>query len=155
MSESRTIEATIQFHRGSKGRKILRSGTEFGTEPLPESGRVPRIARLLALALRFDGLVQAGTVKNYADLASMGHVTRARISQIMNLRLLAPDIQEEILFLKRAGRGQSPNAASTVGRVGSSGSIADWSVGPTVSSATRRQSSISTGRWGIPSRSCE
>ena len=108
MSEPITIEATIQFHRGSKGRKILRSATEFGTEPLPESGRVPRIARLLALAIRFDGLVQAGAAKNYADLASMGHVTRARISQIMNLRLLAPDIQEEILFLKRADKGRDP-----------------------------------------------
>ena len=105
-----TIEATIQFHRGSKGRKILRSVTEFGTEPLPESGRIPRIARLLALAIRFDGLVQAGTVKNYADLASMGHVTRARISQIMNLRLLAPAIQEEILYLKRLDQGRDPIA---------------------------------------------
>ena len=92
MSVSMTMEATIHFHRGRKGRKILRSATAFGTEPLPEPGRVPRIARLLALAIRFDGLVQAGTVKNYADLASMGHVTRARISQIMNLRLLASDI---------------------------------------------------------------
>ena len=108
MSMPMTIETTIEFHRGSKGRKILRSATEFGMEPLPEPGRIPRIARLLALAIRFDGLVQAGTVKNYADLASMGHVTRARISQIMNLRLLASDIQEEILFLKRSDKGRDP-----------------------------------------------
>ena len=78
MSEPMTIEATIQFHRGGKGRKILRSATEFGIEPLPESGRVPRIARLLALAIRFDGLIQVGTVKNYADLASMGPIQPAR-----------------------------------------------------------------------------
>jgi hypothetical protein len=108
MSTPLTMEATIQFHRGRKGRKILRRATEFGTEPLPESGRIPRIARLLALAIRLDGLVEAGTVKNYADLASMGHVTRARISQIMNLRLLAPDIQVEILFLKRLDKGRDP-----------------------------------------------
>lgn len=36
-----------------------------------------------------------------ADLARLGHVSRARITQIMNLRLLAPDIQEELLFLPR------------------------------------------------------
>ena len=106
MSTPMTIEATIEFHRGSKGRKLLRSATEFGTEPFPESGRVPRIARLLALAIRFDGLVQAGTVKNYADLANMGHVTRARVSQILSLVHLAPDIQEAILFLPRTQRGR-------------------------------------------------
>jgi hypothetical protein len=108
MSESMTIEATIQFHRGGKGRKILRAAIGVGTNPALEPGRVPRIARLLALAIRLDGLVQEGTIKNYADLAKMGHVTRARISQIMNLRLLAPDIQEEILFLKRTDKGRDP-----------------------------------------------
>jgi hypothetical protein len=111
MSESTTIETTIQFHRGSKGRKILRAAVGTRTMPAPEPGRVPRIARLLALAIRLDGLVQEGTIKNYADLAKMGHVTRARISQIMNLRLLAPDIQEEILFLKRTDKGRDPLSA--------------------------------------------
>ena len=53
MSESMTIEATIQFHRGSKGRKILRSATEFGTDPLPESGRVPRIAPAVGVGTSF------------------------------------------------------------------------------------------------------
>ena len=108
MSPPMTMEATILFHRGRKGRKILRRAAEFGEEPLPETGRIPRIARLLALAIRLDGLVESGAVKNYAALASMGHVTRARISQIMTLRLLAPDIQEEILFLKRLDKGRDP-----------------------------------------------
>jgi hypothetical protein len=108
MSESMTIEATIQCHRSGKGRKILRAATCGSTNPGLEPGRIPRIARLLALAIRLDGLVQEGTIKNYADAAKMGHVTRARISQIMNLRLLAPDIQEEILFSKRTDKGRDP-----------------------------------------------
>jgi hypothetical protein len=58
----------------------------------------------MALALRFDGLIRSGEVKNHAELARLGHVTRARISQIMSLVLLAPDIQEELLFL----RGRAP-----------------------------------------------
>src|SRR5262249_48284124 len=62
-------------------------------------GRLPRVARLMALAIRFDGLVRTGQVKNYAELAHLGQVSRARISQIMSLLLLAPDIQEELLFL--------------------------------------------------------
>jgi hypothetical protein len=62
-------------------------------------GRPPRIACLLALAHRFDQLVRSGSVKDYAELARLGHVTRARVSQIMNLLNLAPEIQEYLLWL--------------------------------------------------------
>src|SRR5271170_6127943 len=71
-------------------------------------GRIPRLARLLALAIKFDTLVRAGTIRNYADLARLGHVSRARISQIANLLFLAPDIQEEILFLPLTKTGHDP-----------------------------------------------
>ena len=55
----------------------------------------------MALAIHFDQLTREGKVKDYAELARLTHVTRARISQIMNLRMLAPEIQEAILFLPR------------------------------------------------------
>ena len=63
------------------------------------SSRIPRITRLMALAIKFQGMVDRGEVRDYADLARLGYVTRARITQIMNLLNLAPDIQEEILGL--------------------------------------------------------
>jgi hypothetical protein len=63
------------------------------------AGRLPRITRLLALAVRFEGLLQDGTVRDYAELARLGGVSRARITQIMSLRSLAPEIQERILAL--------------------------------------------------------
>jgi hypothetical protein len=59
--------------------------------------RRPRIARLMALAIKFQGMVDSGEVRDYADLARLGYVSRARLTQIMNLLLLAPDIQEAIL----------------------------------------------------------
>jgi site-specific DNA recombinase len=62
--------------------------------------RVPRITRLLALALKFDELVRSGVVPNYAVLGQLGEVSRSRITQMSNLLNLAPDIQEEILFLR-------------------------------------------------------
>jgi len=62
-------------------------------------GRLPRVARLMALAIRFEELLRNATVKDFADLARLGRVTRARISQIMALVNLAPDLQERILFL--------------------------------------------------------
>jgi hypothetical protein len=72
------------------------------------SGRVPRVARLLALAIRCEQLLKAGVIANYAELATLAHVSRARITQIMNLLLLAPNIQEALLFLPRTERGRDP-----------------------------------------------
>src|SRR5262249_27765113 len=81
-------------------------------KPVPEftvaTGRVPRGTRLLALAHRFEKLIRDGEVRDYADLARLGHMTRARLTQIMNLLNLAPDIQEEILFLPAIENGSDP-----------------------------------------------
>ncbi len=70
------------------------------SEPAQEPcGKPPRLARLVALAHKLDGLVRSGAVKDYAELAQLGHVSPARLSQIMLLLHLAPAIQEYILFL--------------------------------------------------------
>src|SRR5262245_42532270 len=100
-----TVGGTLHFaRRGRGGRKEGRDG------PLPAlpAGRVPRVARLMALALKFDGLVRSGVVKDYAELALLGRVTRARVTQIMNLLHLAPDIMEQLLFLPTVERGRDP-----------------------------------------------
>jgi hypothetical protein len=52
----------------------------------------------MALAIKFQDMVDRGEVRDYADLARLGYVTRARITQIMNLLNLAPDIQEQLLL---------------------------------------------------------
>lgn len=72
------------------------------------TGWIPRISRLMALAIKMDRLVQEGRVRDYAALARLGHVSRASVTQIMNLNFLVPDIQEEILFLLRVERGRDP-----------------------------------------------
>jgi len=69
-------------------------------------GGIPRVAKLMALAIRFDGLVRDGVVADYAELARLGRVSRSRMSQIMNLLDLAPDIQEALLFLPRVECGK-------------------------------------------------
>lgn len=97
------VEAKVQFSNGRKGRKKLSSAPA----PIPvEPGRLPRITRMLALAHRFDRLLREGTVADQADLARLGHVSRARVTQILNLLQLAPDIQETILFLPRIQSGR-------------------------------------------------
>jgi hypothetical protein len=107
MSASLTIECDVHFQRRDRGRKELLDGAER-RRPAPVPGRVPRVARLLALAHRFDGLLRDGMVKSYAELARLGQVTPPRITQIMNLLFLAPSIQEEILFWPRIARGRDP-----------------------------------------------
>ena len=66
-------------------------------EVVPPPPRIPRITRLMALAIKFQDMIDRGEVKDYADLARLGFVTRARVTQIMNLTLLAPEIQEALL----------------------------------------------------------
>ena len=73
--------------------------------------RLPRVSRLMALASRLESLLYDGHVKDYADLARLGGVSRARITQIMNLRNLAPAIQEQLLFLS-AEAGKKINEAA-------------------------------------------
>ena len=95
MTEAILIERKVHF-----GRKGKCSEIRLGSTPEPAApGRVPRVARLMALAIRLDGLIRSGALANPAEAARLGHVTRARMSQILSLLNLAPTIQESILFL--------------------------------------------------------
>jgi len=60
----------------------------------------------MALAIRLEQLIRDGVVADQAELARLGHVSRARLTQVMNLLCLAPDIQEQILFLPATVRGR-------------------------------------------------
>jgi hypothetical protein len=106
MSTGLTVTKNIHFSMADKGRREMRPGPA----PVRDSpeGRVPRVARLMALAIKFESLLAAGAVRDQAELAELGHVTRARVTQIMNLLHLAPDIQEAILYLPRSTRGRDP-----------------------------------------------
>ena len=106
MSTTLVIECDAHFTRTKHGRKELTE--EKPRQAVVAPGRVPRVARLMALALRFEGLMRDGAVKDYAEVARLGHVTRARVSQIMGLLNLAPDLQEALLFLPRTQRGRAP-----------------------------------------------
>ena len=106
MSTPFTVACDVCFQRrGGGAPKKLHVGLAPGR---PASENVGRIARLMTLALHFEELVRTGTVANRAELARLGQVTSARISQITNLLHLAPDIQECLLFYLRPARGRDP-----------------------------------------------
>lgn len=80
------------------GRNRSEKHTLEGNAEVAGQSAMPRLSRLLALALKMEQMIREGTVKNYSELAHLGQVSAARITQVMNLLRLAPDIQEEILF---------------------------------------------------------
>src|SRR5262249_1536161 len=112
MNEPRTVQCAVHFEREARGRKRIEAGREQPSALPP--GRVPRLARFLALALRLEAQLRQGVLKDIAEVASVGHVTRSRVSQILTLVHLAPDIQEAILFLPRTQRGRDPVILSDV-----------------------------------------
>ncbi len=83
-----SIETLIQFNRAKAGRKKIAEKPAKKPSPPPDS--IPRISRLMALAIHSDDLIRQGAVRDYADQARLGGVTRARITQIMNLLNLPP-----------------------------------------------------------------
>jgi hypothetical protein len=105
MTTTLTFKSSVHFQQKRFGRKQMTTGEAPAPAPVP-LGRVPRISRLMALAIRFENLLASGEVADYADLARLGHVTRARVTQIVNLLNLAPDIQEALLFLPPVEAGR-------------------------------------------------
>jgi hypothetical protein len=93
------IEYTIPGRRGLPARAFT---TEAAAEPC---GPAPRIARLIALTHKLDGLFRSGTVTDYGELARLGQISTARVSQIMMLSQLAPAIQEYVLHLSAGESG--------------------------------------------------
>ncbi len=99
-----TVTTSVHFTTTRAGRKRLHA-TAAAAQVAP-MGRVPRVSKLMALAIRFDRLVRDGVVSDLAELARLASVTQPRMTQIMNLNHLAPDIQEELLFLPRTLAGR-------------------------------------------------
>ena len=62
--------------------------------------KLPHITKLMALAIRLEHPLATGQVKDQAEIARTAGITRARVTQIINLTQLAPDIQEAILNLE-------------------------------------------------------
>jgi len=100
-----THKCQFHFKTAKAGSKQIKDGAK-PSDPPPAPDRIPRISRLMALAIHFDGLIRQGKIRDYAELARLGGLTRARITQIMNLLNLAPEIQEKLLLLPGTSSGR-------------------------------------------------
>jgi hypothetical protein len=87
---------TGELHRVRRGRRKV-----FAQEPPSGSiARPARVAVMLALAHRIQRAIDQGNVRDQAEVARRQGMTRARLTQLLGLALLAPDLQERILFLE-------------------------------------------------------
>ena len=68
------------------------------TAPPPRPTGPTAIARRIALAHLIEDLVEAGELRSYAEAADRFGLTRARITQVCDLALLAPDIQASVVL---------------------------------------------------------
>ena len=81
------------------------------------TGRVPRVPRMLAQAHQIDRMIREGELQDLADAARARGVTRSRMTQIMNLMLLAPTVQEAILDLPPVTNGRDPISERALRRI--------------------------------------
>ena len=95
-----TVKRKLNVSIATRGRIAIRPHDPNAEPPRPRpSSKLPRIARLMALAIQFNEMIRTGEASDMIELARLGHVTQPRMSQIMALNQLAPDIQEALLNL--------------------------------------------------------
>jgi len=105
------MKQKLQITKKLKGIGRVRRKSKRVTDAPSSNGtaeRVPRIARLMALAFQCERLIDEGVVQDRAEIARLMHVSRARVTQVMNLLHLASDIQEEVLTLPDVTSGRDP-----------------------------------------------
>jgi len=70
----------------------------------PREPKTPRIVELLRKAIEWQALLESGQVVSQTDIAQQERITRARVTQIMGMLRLAPEIREKILAMHDSSR---------------------------------------------------
>ncbi len=101
----------FRVRRGRQKRFVAKQPPELAKRPA-------KVALQLALAHRIQRAIETGEIRDQAKAAKLLGLTRARVSQLMDLTLLAPDIQEQLL--NGDATGLSERALRSVSAIG------DW-----------------------------
>lgn len=107
-----TVEITLEpkgaFENGNMGALVRLAPTDTVVSAIPSSRslpkspkepRTPRVVKLLRKAIEWKALLESGEAISQADIARREGVTRARVTQIMGMLRLAPEIHEQIQSL--------------------------------------------------------
>jgi len=110
---SREVRYHFQVPRPARSRKMVVTTATA----LSIGAALPRIARLMALAIKLDRLLQQRPGLDGVELARRGSISRTRLTQILNLLHLAPDIQERLLWLPPVAKGREVISEKTLRRL--------------------------------------
>lgn len=61
--------------------------------------KTPRVVELLRKAIEWQTLLESGKITSQADIALQEGITRARVTQVLGMLHLAPEIREKILSM--------------------------------------------------------
>ena len=104
-TEKHTVVVEAVRRTGRRGRTRFEAAAREPTRPAAPRMRAAAVACVLALAHHIEAAIKCGTFRNRAEAARRLGQADARITQVLNLLVLAPDIQEHVLFLE-AGVGE-------------------------------------------------
>ena len=110
-------EPNNQVRYRFSGRRLSRYSRTVAMAAPPLPAALPRVTRLMALAIKLDRLLQQNRDLDGGELARRGCVSRSRITQILNLVHLAPDIQEQLLRLPAQGKGREVISETSLRRL--------------------------------------
>ena len=100
---SLTITKAVRLNSGARGRIRIEDATP---KPNVPTDRMCRISRLMGLTIETKWFIDGDADRDYAELARLGHASRDRVCQIINLIMLALDLEAEPLFRPRVGVGR-------------------------------------------------
>lgn len=93
------------FKRQIPSNRVVNALPPRLSKPKPQKiPKTPRVAELLRKAMEWQELLESGKGVTQADIARREGLSRARVTQIMDLLNLAPDIQKHILSMPEAVR---------------------------------------------------
>jgi len=78
-----------------------------GNPKPPKVARTPRVVELLRKAMEWQSLMESGQIASQADIARQEGITRARVTQVMGMLRLVPEIQQTILAIPATVRRQN------------------------------------------------
>lgn len=101
MSASFSLE--VHLSPGNCGHQQIKRGKK---PKHAKPSRLPRITKLMALAIKYEQLLDSGQVSGQDALARLAGIDRSLMSRILRLRLLSPQIQEQLLNLPETTKGR-------------------------------------------------
>jgi hypothetical protein len=91
-----------RLFRTRDGRRMTLTTTQPEAVPVASTTRPLRVAGMIALAFEVERMIDGGELRDRAEAARALGFSRARVTQLLDLTLLAPDIVEAVVFMEHA-----------------------------------------------------